>query len=148
MTEGRTAGAQQQVEVVGHEAPGKQARVGTLDAAGEAFEEVLPIAVVLEERAALDTAGDDVVQSVGSIETRSALQCRWSPVAVTGGPAVRPGLQDRREGSAGDEVAASVQTPGTRYVKPRKCSAGSGSIGVQVRASKSSVNGARGSSAL
>ena len=70
--EGRTAGAQEQVEVVRHEAPGEQARAGGLDAAGEALEKLLSIAVMLEDDAAFDTAGDHVVQSVGSIEARAA----------------------------------------------------------------------------
>lgn len=58
--------------MVGHEAPGEQARVGALDAAGEALEELLPIAVMLEDCTALNTVGDDVMQGVGSIEARYA----------------------------------------------------------------------------
>ncbi len=64
-------GAEQQVEVVGDEAPGEQAGVGQRQDARQAIEEILTIGIVREDLAPLNAPGNDVMQGTGRVQTRS-----------------------------------------------------------------------------
>ena len=64
--------AQLRITRDGHQRPGIQRGAGSGKERGEPLEERAAIAVAAEDRAALDTANDDVVQGTRKVEPRSA----------------------------------------------------------------------------
>ncbi len=64
--------APQQVDVIGHEAPGVAGAARGSEHEGEAFEQVGTVGVVDEDGAALDATSDDVMERARGIEAGAA----------------------------------------------------------------------------
>ena len=64
------AGADEDMEVVGHQGPGEDLVGGFFQGGFEAGEEILIIGFRVEDLASLNAASDDVVQKAGRVESR------------------------------------------------------------------------------
>ena len=61
-------GAQQQVEMVGNQRPGKTARLGLLEHPAQPLDKIIAVLVVGKDLFALDTLDNDMMQRSGGVD--------------------------------------------------------------------------------
>lgn len=60
---------EQKVDMIRHQSPGITARLGLLQQRGQTFNERVPVFVVHENIATLDTSGDNVMEKSGNVDS-------------------------------------------------------------------------------
>ncbi|AJY69902.1 hypothetical protein RW64_10045 [Geobacter sulfurreducens] len=68
LRQGNRGGHQQQMEVIGHERPGKASGAALGEKFRQTGDETRPVVVIVKDVAAFDTADDDVMQDIWYVE--------------------------------------------------------------------------------